>query len=284
MPSPLDDLPNSPVQETSIGRSASDVHGMNLPTTFDPIAYTGEVEEIARAGGWTVRHLPPMESGPRPWLQRAAPEGDRQLPRLYLSAGIHGDEISGPLALLEMIRRPGFFAALDVTMFPILNPNGLALGVRTNRDEIDLNRDYRNSRSLEIKSHIETLLTLGRFDASMLLHEDYEGIGAYLYELNDTLDPGLGAKIIAAMGLHVPIDLRPEIEEGVARGGIISRRDLIGKLGRLEDRPEWAEAIYLVVHHTDVSFTVETPKPFPIKARVKAHIAAVETLMNALKG
>jgi protein MpaA len=118
----------------------------------------------------------------------------------------------------------------------------------------------------------------------MVLHEDYEGIGAYLYELNDSLDPGLGAKIIAAMGLHVPIDLRPEIEEGVARGGIISRRDLIGKLGRLEDRPEWAEAIYLMVHHTDVSFTVETPKPFPIEARVKAHIAAVETLVNALKG
>jgi hypothetical protein len=51
----------------------------------------------------------------------------------------------------------------------------------------------------------------------MMLHEDYEGIGAYLYEQNDTLDTGLGAKIIAAMGLHVPIDLRPEIEEAVAR-------------------------------------------------------------------
>ena len=171
-------------------------------------------------------------------------------PRLYLSAGIHGDEISGPLALLEMIRHPGFFAAFEVTMFPILNPDGLARGVRTNRDEIDLNRDYRNSRSLEIKGHIETLLTLGRFDASMMLHEDYEGIGAYLYELNDTLDPGLGAKIIAAMGLHVPIDLRPEIEEAPARGGVISRRDLIGKLGRLEDRTEWAEATYLTVYHT----------------------------------
>jgi protein MpaA len=284
MSSPLDDPPNFPVQETSTGCSGPGVSGMNLPTTFDPIAYAGEVEEIARAGGWTVRHLPPTESGPRPWFQRAAPEGSRATPRLYLSAGIHGDEIAGPVALLELIRQTDFFAGLDVTMFPILNPNGLARGVRTNWDEIDLNRDYRNSRSLEIKSHIETLLTLGRFDASMLLHEDYEGIGAYLYELNDSLDPKLGAKIIAAMGRHVPIDLRPEIEEGVARGGVISRRDLIGKLGRLEDRPEWAEAIYLAVHHTDVSFTTETPKPYPIEARVKAQIAAVGTLVEALKG
>ena len=256
---------------------------MNLPTTFDPIAYTREVENAAHAAGWTVRHLSPMEIGPRPWFQRVAPDGDRASPRLYLSAGIHGDEISGPLALLEMIRRPGFFAGFDVTMFPILNPNGLALGVRTNRDEIDLNRDYRNSRSLEIKGHIESLLTLGRFDASMLLHEDYEGIGAYLYELNDTLNPGLGAKIIAAMGLHVPIDLRPEIEEAPAHGGVISRRDLVAKLGRLEDRPAWAEAAYLTVYHTEVNYTIETPKPFPIKARVNAHIAAVETLMGALK-
>jgi protein MpaA len=256
---------------------------MNLPTTFDPIAYTREVENAAYAAGWTVRHLWPMEIGPRPWFQRVAPGGDRASPKLYLSAGIHGDEISGPLALLEMIRQPGFFAGFDVTMFPILNPNGLALGVRTNRDEIDLNRDYRNSRSLEIKGHIESLLTLGRFDASMLLHEDYEGIGAYLYELNDTLDPGLGAKIIAAMGLHVPIDLRPEIEEAPAHGGVISRRDLVAKLGRLEDLPAWAEAAYLTTYHTEVSYTIETPKPFPIKARVDAHIAAAETLMSALK-
>jgi predicted deacylase len=70
-----------------------------------------------------------MESGPRPWFQRAAPSGDSATPRLCLSAGIHGDEISGPLALVEMIRQPDSFDAFDVTMFPILNPNGLARGV-----------------------------------------------------------------------------------------------------------------------------------------------------------
>ena len=267
-----------------VAKGTARANGINLLSTFDPIVYAGEIEEAARAAGWTVRYLSPMESGPRPWFQRTATDGDSAPPRLYLSAGIHGDEISGPLSLLEMIRQPGFFAAFDVTMFPILNPDGLARGLRTNRHGIDLNRDYRNSRSLEIKGHIETLLTLGRFDASMMLHEDYEGIGAYLYELNNALNPGLGAKIIAAMGLHVPIDLRPEIEDWAARGGVISGRDLIAKLGPLEDRLEWPEAIYLTVHHTNVNYTIETPKPFPIKARVKAHIAAVETLMKALKG
>jgi protein MpaA len=144
----------------------------------------------------------------------------RGVPRVYVSAGIHGDETSGPLALLQMLRQPDFFAVFDTTMFPILNPNGLARGVRFNADGIDLNRDYRNSRSLEIQSHIKTLLTLGRFDAAMMLHEDVDGIGAYLYELNEVISPTLGSEIIAAMGRHESIDLRPEIEE--VHGGVIS--------------------------------------------------------------
>src|ERR1700726_190742 len=78
---------------------------MNLPTTFDPIAYTREVENAARAAGWTVRHLWPMEIGPRPWFQRVAPDGDRASPKLYLSAGIHGDEISGPQSEWARARR-----------------------------------------------------------------------------------------------------------------------------------------------------------------------------------
>lgn len=248
---------------------------------FDPPAFARAVEEAARADGWAVRHLSPTASGPRPWFQRAARSGPGA-PALYLSAGIHGDEISGPFALLELLRRPDFFANVDVTMFPILNPDGLVQNIRHNAGGIDLNRDYRNSKSAEIASHIETLQSLGRFNASMMLHEDFEGIGAYLYELNDELRPTLGAEIAAAMGRHVPLDLRPEIEEVGARGGVLQRADLVAKLGPIEQREEWPEAIYLTLHHTRVSYTTETPKPFPLAQRIAAQIAAVETLRDAI--
>jgi hypothetical protein len=252
-----------------------------LSTKFEPSAYAPDVEQVARAQGWTVRYLTPMASGTRPWLHRAAQTGSDG-PRIYLSAGIHGDETSGPLALLQMLRQPDFFAVFDTTIFPILNPNGLARGVRLNGDDIDLNRDYRKPRSLEIQSHVETLSNLGRFDAAMMLHEDVEGIGAYLYELNEVLSPTLGTEIIAAMGRHVPIDLRTEIEEVPAHGGVISRKDMVLKLGSLEDRPDWPEAMYLSRHHTDVSYTTETPTAFPLERRVHAQIAAVEVLLKAL--
>jgi hypothetical protein len=253
-----------------------------MTDSFDPTAFARDVEAAARADGWAVRHLSPTASGPRPWFTRAAKTGPGA-PHLYLSAGIHGDEISGPFAILEMLRRPEFFASFEATLFPILNPNGLAKNVRTNDGGIDLNRDYRNSQSEEIRSHIAALQTLGRFHAAMMLHEDWEGIGAYLYELNDELAPELGKEIIAAMGRHVPIDLRPEIEEAIAHGGVISRRDLIAKHGPIEDRPDWPEAIYLSLNHTKVSYTTETPKPFRLADRIAAQIAAVETVMRALK-
>jgi murein peptide amidase A len=252
-----------------------------MDDNFDPEAYARDVEHVAGADGWAVRHLSPTASGPRPWFHRGAKTG-LGAPHIYLSAGIHGDEISGPHALLEMLRRPDFFAACDATIFPILNPDGLAKNLRNNAGGIDLNRDYRNSKSAEIIGHIEVLKTLGRFDAAMMLHEDYEGIGAYLYELNDALSPTLGTEIIAAMGRHVPIDLRTEIEEFPARGGVLSRKDIVALRGPIEERPEWPEAIYLSVNHTQVSYTTETPKPFPIEQRVAAQIAAVETLLAAL--
>jgi protein MpaA len=253
----------------------------SAPHLFDPAAYAREVEEAARADGWTIRHLSACASGPRPWMYRAGRTG-KNAPAVYFSAGIHGDEISGPYALLELLRQPNFFAAFNVTLFPILNPDGLAQGVRGNAAGIDLNRDYRNSKSAEIASHIETLKTLGRFEVAVMLHEDFEGIGAYLYELNDALPPTLGSEMIAAMGHHVPIDLRPEIEEAPAHSGVISRKDLIEKLGRIEDRPEWPEAIYLTVHHTRVCYTTETPIPFPLANRIQAQIAAVRTTLDAV--
>jgi murein peptide amidase A len=253
---------------------------MTGPDNFDPAAYAREVEGAARLGDWRIGHLSPCASGPRPWFQQDAAA---DAPRVYLSSGIHGDEISGPLALIEMIRQADFFASFSVTIFPILNPDGLKLGLRGNAAGIDLNRDYKATKSAEIAGHIEALKTLGRFDASMMLHEDFEGIGAYLYELNDAPEPMLGREIITAMGQHVPIDQRPEIEEAPAHGGVISRRDLILKFGAIEDRPEWPEAIYLSVRHTEVSYTTETPKPFPLEKRVAAQIAAVRTLMKAVK-
>jgi len=253
---------------------------------FEPALFVRKIEEAARAGGWTINYISPTPSSTRPWLQRAARVSSnsdgKKAPRFYLSTGIHGDEVAGPLAVLEMLQSPNFFDAADVTLFPILNPEGLARATRGNINKVDLNRDYKNAKSEEIRSHLAVLATLGRFDMAMMLHEDFEGTGAYLYELNDGLIPDLGPRVIASMRQHVPIDERPVIEEVTARGGILQRAELIRKMGPIEERPEWPEAIYLSVNHTKVSYTTETPMLQPLEHRVAAQIAAVRTVLEAL--
>ena len=269
LPSPLDKF-------TMCAR----LYAMNDP--FDPQTYAHDVEKAARADGWAIRHLSATASGPRPWFHRGARTGPGAA-HVYFSSGIHGDEISGPLALLRLLRDPAFFADFDVTIFPILNPDGLTKNLRENASGVDLNRDYRELKSDEIRSHVAALQTLGPFDACMMLHEDYEGIGAYLFELNDALSSSLGREIITAMGRHVPIDQRHEIDTFPAHGGVLSRKDILAIKGPIEERPDWAEAVYLSVHHTQVSYTTETPKPFPLEQRIAAQIAAIETLLGALQ-
>jgi succinylglutamate desuccinylase/aspartoacylase family protein len=248
---------------------------------FDPATCARNLEAAARAGDWDLHWLNPTPTCPRPWFSRYAKVG-RDRPGLYISAGIHGDEIAGPLTVLEMLRRPGFFDRFHTVIFPLLNPEGLARNTRGNAEGIDLNRDYREPKAQETMGHIAALKTLGRFDAAMMLHEDFEGIGAYLYELNEGVPCALGADMIAAMGRHVPIDMRPEIEGVTATGGVINRRDVVAKHGAIEDRPDWPEAIYLSLNHTRVSITTESPMPFPLEQRIAAQIAAVQTLMEAL--
>ena len=97
---------------------------------------------------------------------------------------------------------------MDVTIFPILNPEGLARGLRGNHAGTDLNRDYRSALTAEVRGHLAVLPQLGRYDTAMMLHEDYEGTGAYLYELNDGPIADLGSRLIAALRKHVPIDER----------------------------------------------------------------------------
>jgi len=252
--------------------------------SFSPATYGREVEAAGREGGWTIRYLSPTPAGTRPWLERLALERNsaKPAPRFYLSAGIHGDEVAGPLAVLEMLRQPGFFAKVDATLFPMLNPEGLARVTRGNYAGIDLNRDYRGVRSSEIRGHLAVLPKLGRYDAAMMLHEDYEATGAYLFELNDGAVTDLGVRIIRALEKHVPIDRRAQIDDFVARDGIILRSDIARVVGPIENRPEWPEAIYLSLHHTQVCYTTETPMLQPLEKRIAAQVEAVRTVLEAL--
>ncbi|HXB01926.1 MAG TPA: M14 family metallocarboxypeptidase [Opitutaceae bacterium] len=248
-------------------------HPVKSSSAIDPIAVATRFDAAARVAGFRVEKFGETPSGPLLGLTRRT-AGPR--PRIYLSAGIHGDEPAPPLALLRLLERGFFDARATWFICPLLNPVGLARGTRENANGIDLNRDYRNPASAEIRAHVAWLQRQPRFDLAILVHEDWEAKGFYLYELNRTQQPSLAEPILAAVRAGCPIELAEQIDGFPASGGIIHPE------GDLTKREVWPESIYLHAHHTRLSYGFETPSTLPLEQRIATLCTAIETAIAAL--
>ena len=232
-----------------------------------------EIEQLAAATGWDRDPLVISEKNILPAFRRSVPA---PLQQIYISAGIHGDEPAGPLAVLNLFRENQWPRRLGLWLIPCLNPAGSIRNSRGNEEGIDLNRDYRSLRTALVLAHVAWLGRQPRFDVTLLLHEDWEANGFYLYELNPTLVPSLAEVIIKKVDGVCPIDTSPVIEERPAEHGIICANPDLMK------RPDWPEAFYLIHNKSPLSYTLEAPSDFPLDTRVKALAAGVRAVFEAL--
>lgn len=196
--------------------------------------------------------------------------------RLYLSAGIHGDEPAGPMAVLELMRRHGWPPHVEVWTCPCLNPSGFMLNTRENARGYDLNRQYLSPEAEEVLAHTRWLQQLPNFELALCLHEDWEALGFYVYELNLDGKPSLAEEMVRRVAEVCPIDPSPIIEGRESHGGVI--RPSADPRSRLE----WPEAFYLINYKTRMSYTLEAPSDFPLETRVAALVTGVETVLANL--
>jgi murein peptide amidase A len=241
---------------------------------IDPAGFANEIQSAARAAGFRVEPYGDIAGLPLYALTKRT-RGPR--PRIYLSAGIHGDEPAPPLALLDLMQRGVFDDRAVWFVCPLLNPVGFVRRTRENADGLDLNRDYKALRSLEIQAHARWLQRQPNFDLALCLHEDWEAKGYYLYELNPLQRSSLAGLMITEVLNVCPIEAATTIDgRQIAEPGIIRPVDdpLLREL--------WPESIYLRAHHTRLGYTLETPSSFPLAQRVAAHCTAVESAIRAL--
>lgn len=240
---------------------------------LDPAALVARFASAGQQAGFRVEPYGEIAGCPLVALTKRT-AGPR--PRIYLSAGIHGDEPAAPLTLLEMLDAGRFDARANWLICPLLNPAGTGRGVRENAAGLDLNRDYKDLQSQEIQAHVRWLQRQPNFDASLSVHEDWESVGYYLYELNPEARPSLAEPMLEAVVKVCPIDHSPLIDGREARAGIL--RPLADPLLR----EKWPESIYLRAHHTTLTYTLESPSAFPLAQRVAAHRAALETAIGLM--
>lgn len=247
-----------------LGKNLGGYHG----ETIDIRAVLGEIGTAAQSRGWNSEIFHSCEGFDWVALRRPA-RAAAQARLIHISAGVHGDEPAGPLAALKLIQEDRWPEQAEILLLPCLNPLGFVLNQRANPEGIDLNRDYRNPQSAEIRQHIAWLERQPQFDLYLCLHEDWEAHGFYLYEQNPDGHPSLAEGIIAAVQPLCPVDLSETIEGRPARGGII-RPVLVA-----QDRPDWPEALYHITHKSRQGYTLEAPSDFPLEVRVNALVAAV---------
>jgi len=237
--------------------------------------FIADFSAAAHEKGFTARVLTDTPDGPVSVWERGG-----KGPVGYLSAGIHGDEPAGPLAALELMKKGMFTENIHWFVCPALNPGGLALGSRENRQHIDLNRDYFQLQSLEVASHVKWLARIPTPDLFVSLHEDWESEGFYFYEINLSEDkPERAEGLLAAVSEIFPPEPGPEIDGHDVRGPgwIYHSADA--------DLPDsWPEAIYLAKKGCPLSFTFETPSKAALEDRVAAHVLGFCSLIDHIRG
>ena len=247
--------------------------------TIDIHGVLRRIESAALAFGWrwerfTLPHLAHNSTADVLALHRR-PENQRL--HVYISAGIHGDEPAGPLAVERMLIENRWPADVALTVCPCLNRTGFPLNTRENATGVDLNRDYRQPRTPEVQNHVAWLETQPSFDTAFCLHEDWESQGFYLYELNPDQRPSLARTVVDAVRPVCPIDESPLIDgrESHSHGIIVPQIDPAL-------RPDWPEALYLFQRKTRLSYTLEAPSDWPLPIRVNALVAGMRAALAAL--
>lgn len=252
-----------------LGRNLNGYRG----ETIDVYAVLSECRRLARDSGWEVEDLDPDKDFDLPAFHRRGQTPDAV--RIYVSAGIHGDEPAGPLAIRQMFVDGLWPARGDFWVCPCLNPTGFVANRRENNDGADLNRQYLRPQAKEIIAHIAWLERQPRFDLCLCLHEDWESKGFYLYELNPDGLPTIAGTIMSQVATVCPID-RSEIIDGRA-----ACEGIIRPTAELALRPDWPEAFFLLMHKTRLSYTLEAPSDFDLRVRVNGLVVATRTAIEA---
>ncbi len=213
------------------------------------------LERIARVDGFPVYCVksPGLESQPG----------------LYLSAGIHGDEPASTEGLFAWAQRADEqLRRLPVLIFPCLNPWGLVMNRRSDASGKDLNRLFHTDHHPTVAA-VRRVSEPYSFESALLLHEDYDARGVYLYELSR--HPPLGDSILSAAGAVIPRDQRLRVEGRRARNGIVATRFSPKRFERIGH----PEAVWLHLRGCSRNITFETPSEAGLESRIEAQAAAV---------
>ena len=194
-------------------------------------------------------------------------------------AGIHGNEIAGPLAIFDLITETKHVLPKEFRyiIYPVVNPTGYDLRQRYDDDERDLNAIYKDTLTSknyrEVQELCQDLMKFEPFEAVLTLHEDSDLEKFYMY--------GLGKQ---NMELYHEVCAR-----ALTFCPVWSNADIYGKqsdeLGLIlsDARDHAYDAFLYCSHETPIACTLETPGKLNIDFRVHLMGEVVHTMLHQIE-
>lgn len=202
--------------------------------------------------------------------------GDRgSFLRVGIFAGVHGDELSGVEAALELLRHlhrhPQPALGYELFVYPVCNPWGLEHDARWLKSGADMNREFwRGSDEIEVLVLEGQLMKLA-FDGVVSLHADDTSAGLYGFVKGHQLTRHVLEPSLEAASRFLPRNFDKSIDNFQANAGIIEDgySGILGAPPTQKPRP--FEIVFETPHHTEHSL------------QVGAHVTAVLTMLEKFR-
>ena len=248
---------------------------MAKPADYNEIK--ARVTWLGAAAGLDLQSFPVPEIGLE-LLRVRIPSAGAASRRLFLAAGVHGDEPAAVTAVLQFLeeRRREQYPGIDFTIYPCVNPDGFDAGTRENATGDDINRSFHGEGTPESRA-LRRSLEGNRFDYWIDAHEDYAEDGYYMFAPTDS---EWAADVVAAVGKVGPVTAKPEIDEMKIVAGIVDHEKDVPDM--MEERQDWPLAFYMIKNFSKRGFTPETPGLLDLDLRVRMQLAAYDAALSML--
>jgi len=188
--------------------------------------------------------------------------------------GVHGNETSGPIALLAFLKtykpKP---SDPKITLIPVANPTGYAADTYQDFKRRNYNRLFGEGKMIDETRKLFDAVLIDKPHIFISIHEDDVKSSCYLYGYSAaSKSTELYRDILTAMEKHCPINHRPKIYKNKAQDGLILNPPSDGSF---EDRVHQAKIPY--------SVCLEIPDKISLKRRVDTILAAMTTIIDAAR-
>jgi len=190
---------------------------------------------------------------------------------ILLEAGIHGDEVSGPLSVLNFIKTyKSNITHPKIIIMPIANPYGYNLNQHRNAQNLNLNRHCMQTRRCkECATLIRAANSEDIFFAASF-HEDDVKHGSYMYAYSkEKSSPSVFLKLINRAGKLGAICRDTHIYRQLAKDGIVLKPK---NDGSFEQRMCKDGVPYVIC--------LEVPDKFSMQKRIKINIAIINEIIH----